>query len=530
MDELKIKSIHFTAEKFANEITSIDAYCKFYAELQKTVASKSVTLDDFKKCLLESLSSSGMETDLRNSVFHLMRSIHNSQDVCSYKDKEPLEYLKKAQMLWEKRIHKSLNSMSADINSLSLARFRLASDRDEILEKWKELSTYEIDLTQYRPVYAPKDFLQVLLWLRNPNFRSFNFKINDGTWEFTHLSLKVKSFAELKILYGEISRGEPLIGVHHEMPSQRAPYPSLEAERIALGEKVIAFNHAPAAQEYLKKGAPLCIRARIWTQLLGSTVTPEREEYFNRLKQRVLQYDLVVDKLIIKDVQLTASNDPSYFVFEDLLYQIMLCFYRDTDVLSIFHHICATPIRGVLRGKAPTTKNSVYYPPNGIIPFHGFTMYACPLCYLYKEPVAVYCTFKAFYMRYWFRMHEVSSSEQGILALCLLFARLLQRYEPVLWMHFKTNHIQPVRVVFKWLMRGFSGYLAVEQLLLLWDVILAYDSLEVISILAVAILSFRKDSLFQVNNQQDVEGVLADLSTIRVMPLIQMSLIRETIP
>lgn len=54
-------------------------------------------------------------------------------------------------------------------------------------------------------------------------------------------------------------------------------------------------------------------------------------------------------------------------------------------------------------------------------------------------------------------------------------------------------------------MRGFSGHLPPEQLLCLWDLILGYDSLEIIPLLAVTILSFRKENLMQVNNQQSVE-------------------------
>lgn len=54
-------------------------------------------------------------------------------------------------------------------------------------------------------------------------------------------------------------------------------------------------------------------------------------------------------------------------------------------------------------------------------------------------------------------------------------------------------------------MRCFSGYLQPEQLLFLWDVIVAYDSLEIVSLLAVCILSFRKNNLFQVDNMQGVE-------------------------
>lgn len=30
----------------------------------------------------------------------------------------------------------------------------------------------------------------------------------------------------------------------------------------------------------------------------------------------------MIDKLIIKDINLTASNDDQYFVFEDVLYQV----------------------------------------------------------------------------------------------------------------------------------------------------------------------------------------------------------------
>lgn len=46
--------------------------------------------------------------------------------------------------------------------------------------------------------------------------------------------------------------------------------------------------------------------------------------YFENLKNNVLQFDLMIDKLIIKDINLTASNDDQYFVFEDVLYQVRL--------------------------------------------------------------------------------------------------------------------------------------------------------------------------------------------------------------
>jgi hypothetical protein len=63
---------------------------------------------------------------------------------------------------------------------------------------------------------------------------------------------------------------------------------------------VLASNHAPVAQEFLKRGCPRGLRGRIWAQIMGSYIHPEHEEYFSGLKQVVLDYDLMVDKLIIK--------------------------------------------------------------------------------------------------------------------------------------------------------------------------------------------------------------------------------------
>lgn len=42
--------------------------------------------------------------------------------------------------------------------------------------------------------------------------------------------------------------------------------------------------------------------------------------------------------------------------------------------------------------------------------------------------------------------------------------------------------------------------------------------------LSIIILSFRKESLMQVNTLDNIEAVLADLSSIKVLPLVQLAL------
>ena len=56
---------------------------------------------------------------------------------------------------------KSLNSMSSELG-LCLAKPRCQEEQEEMVNKWDELSTLDVDLSLFRPVYAPKDFLEIL--------------------------------------------------------------------------------------------------------------------------------------------------------------------------------------------------------------------------------------------------------------------------------------------------------------------------------------------------------------------------------
>ncbi|XP_075972363.1 TBC1 domain family member 19 [Anticarsia gemmatalis] len=513
MEGIKEEAIHHTALKLAEEIKNLSIYKSFYSDVQKLVSSPNVKKEDFKQTLQQAMKEKGLDTKLRNTVFHWVRTQSKQNKL------DPLTSLLKASAQWEKRIHKSLNSMCTDLET-SLAKIRPQSEQEELTEKWNELSTYNLDLSKYRPVYAPKDFLEVLLTLSGyvPYTRD-----DEPKWEFAHLPLQVKTIDQLRAVFPEWALGEALLGAGAGAGAGAA---ALEAERVGLGERVAALGYAPVVQEFLKKGSPQCLRARLWAQVLGSDVKLQHAHYFDKLKKNVLEVDLMIDKLIFKDVQLTASNDDQYFVFEDLLYQVMLLFSRDIEIMQQLKSCIGNPPTVTIKGKQTSAESVTVFPPSGIIPFHGFTMYATPFCYLYDDPVQLYYTFRAFYIRYWHRLHYISTHPQGIVSLCLLYERLLEANEPLLWIHFRNININPIRVVFKWLMRAFSGHLPPDQLLLLWDAILGYDCLEILPLLALAILSFRKENIFQVNTLQNVDAVLADLSTISVIPLLQLALMK----
>ncbi len=43
--------------------------------------------------------------------------------------------------------------------------------------------------------------------------------------------------------------------------------------------------------------------------------------------------------------------------------------------------------------------HTVVYPPNGVVPFHGFALFCAPFCYVYSDPCQLYFTFRAFYLQ-----------------------------------------------------------------------------------------------------------------------------------
>ncbi|XP_051030039.1 TBC1 domain family member 19 isoform X3 [Phodopus roborovskii] len=460
-----------------------------YAQLERQawacLQRPEIRLESLKEDIKAFFKISGWEKKLQNAVYSELNvfPLPSHPSAPAEHLKEPLAYMRKAQGSWEKRILKSLNSMCTEL-SIPLARKRPVGEQKELLNKWNEMGTDEPDLSLFRPVYAPKDFLEK------------------------------ECFIELGLNTGQLGIDD----------STQVPPELFENEHVRIGQKVLGQQDSAAAQQYIRQGSPTALRAELWALILNISSQPEDILYYEQLKTNVIQHDLLVDSLIYKDVKLTASNDDYYFVFEDYLYQVLLCFSRDTSVLGHFAYNSASPPKSYIRGNLGLEEYAVFYPPNGVIPFHGFSMYVAPLCFLYHEPYKLYQIFREMYVRFFFRLHSISSHPSGIVSLCLLFETLLQTYLPQLFYHLREIGAQPLRISFKWMVRAFSGYLATDQLLLLWDRILGYNSLEILAVLAAAVFAFRAVNLMEVTSLAAAEAVLADLSTLKVMPLLQIFL------
>ncbi|XP_067418652.1 TBC1 domain family member 19 isoform X3 [Emydura macquarii macquarii] len=435
-----------------------------------------IKLESLKEDIKEFLKTSGWEKKLQNAVYSELNVFPSPCHPAAPPEhmKEPLVYMRKAQGSWEKRILKSLNSMCTEL-SIPLARKRPIGGQKELLNKWNEMGTDEPDLSLFRPVYAPKDFLEVLMNLRNPNYENGDQPSFRNHLGLIQVPLKVKDIPELRDYFSELGLNTGQLGIDD---STQVPPELFENEHVRVGQTVLTEQDSAAAQQYVRQGCPTALRAELWALILN------------------------------------ISNQP----------EVLLCFSRDTSVLVHFSYNSATPPKSYIRGKLGVEEYAVFYPPNGVIPFHGFSMYVAPLCFLYHEPSKLYQIFREMYVRFFFRLHSISSHPSGIVSLCLLFEALLQTHLPQLFYHLREIGAQPLRISFKWMVRAFSGYLATDQLLLLWDRILGYNSLEILAVLAASVFAFRAVNLMEVTSLAAAEAVLADLSTLKVMPLLQIFL------
>lgn len=229
-------------------------------------------------------------------------------------------------------------------------------------------------------------------------------------------------------------------------------------------------------------------------------------------------YEYIVDDVLRLDVSEHAGADSRFFPFDDMLESLVLVLSRDSTVFNDCSLNPQIPLMGT---------GGVRIPPSGIIPFEGWSVYAAPFAYLGTKLEDVYPLYKKFYCRYLCRLHSISMEKNSLLSLCALFETLFIKKCPQAaynLFHLSPNEPLALKIALPWIIKSFVGFLHVEELLLLFDRMLGYDSVEIIALLAASIFCFRSKLIENARSLSDVEIIFADITHLKVMPLIQRML------
>ncbi|CAH8543698.1 unnamed protein product [Schistosoma margrebowiei] len=130
-------------------------------------------------------------------------------------------YLKKAQVSWERKMLRSLNSMCQELG-IPLGRKRSKGHKEAVLQNWTELSVFFNKQSVIKPVFGPKDLLDVLTSIKHPQVRSTFKDYNSAviaTWGLINLPINVKNLSDLRKFYEPLHIKNPQIGVDDSLPS-----------------------------------------------------------------------------------------------------------------------------------------------------------------------------------------------------------------------------------------------------------------------------------------------------------------------
>lgn len=296
-----------------------------------------------------------------------------------------------------------------------------------------------------------------------------------------------------------------------------------------MSKKVSQVGYIPLLTKCVRRGLHNSVRPIIWKQIMQNSFSSKLGPYFaifhsnsqqytqqqsifsiymQQLRDDISKRRLLSDSMVHNDVKRT-SDDENYFVFEDILDQVMMLFTRDS---TIARDCVIKPVTLIGISSAETEKENVneisssrrFYPPNGVIPFEGASLLASPFCYLGSKPDDVYYLFRHFYTCYFCGLHTISSHPEGIISLCKCFEDLLQEADPQLFYHLLQMEIHPLEIAFNWIFHAFVGYLAVDQLLLLWDRIIGFNNVHILPIFAASLFTFRSKFLLNASNKQEI--------------------------
>ncbi|CAL8385616.1 unnamed protein product [Arctogadus glacialis] len=195
-----------------------------------------IKLESLKEDVRHFLRVSGWEKKLHNAVY---REMHVQPPLSLLPTppehrKEPLLYMRSAQVSLSPPIPvNTVSSMSSELG-VPLARKRPAAEQKELANKWNEMSTDEPDLSQFRPVYAPKDFLEVLIGLRNPNHEHSEQVSTRSHWGLIQLPLSVRDVVQMREMYSELGLTSGQLGIDDQANLHPDVFESqhVEAEKI----------------------------------------------------------------------------------------------------------------------------------------------------------------------------------------------------------------------------------------------------------------------------------------------------------
>ncbi|KAJ3405500.1 hypothetical protein HDU80_001232 [Chytriomyces hyalinus] len=420
-----------------------------------------------------------------------------------------------------RRSREDIDAFLNDENASSKVNIHSGIERIQISARREE--------EKIQGLYSELDLLDALERMQPSGIYSAQVPFVPSFWSAFQTPLQPISIEEFRVKFKELGPAFAQFGMDELSDSEQCA--EFATSFLGIANCVCAARDAAQARNFSKRGIPSHLRASMWDLMIQSDMFIDHITYAQdecrSIRAQIAKYSLLTDRIILNDVNDWCKNDDTFFVFEDMIKGILLLWGRDGWILKNAPNASGMSIAdmdsklaGTMKGKwgLPIQK----YPPNGLYPFRGLSNYAMIVSFIQPEIEPAYITFRQLYVRYFHNLHTISCHPHSLPNLLTTFESLLKSLDPLLFLHLTQNAgTVPIKFAFRWILYGFVGVLDVEQVLLLWDRILGFETTELLSAVAAALFLFRRERLMHVRGEKDVEAVLSDFSMVKVIPLLQ---------
>lgn len=444
---------------------------------QSSSSTRLETKDNLKDAIKKMLDKNGGEDKLR---MLLQNSIYNYKTDVSIIDPELRTRFSDTCRKWREYLEVLMQNFYSD-----------ALTEMKKLKKSKEPHTNYIQLK----IFDWEDMLNF--------FSKFKAREEDRLVRFQLLYFQVPNIRTIKTMFKELNTEKfDHIGFKDE---------EFYADKEANCEEVIAEKSG--AFDYLncfKFGIPASCRYKFLYKFSeGDFYTrPSKASTNDQLSDQETE----LMKFHLKNDLLHVCNETSFFAFDDTLLDFAFRLISERDILfDVFEQ----PQESNFTGRLPCR----------IIPFKGLLRFPGLLTYFNKKKDKVYSIVKYLLHQHVSKLFDIrTSNSENLIALCMIFERIFLKTMNQLYLHLRSLEIYPVDLAGSWMSCFFIGILGPDQVFMLIDRLIGYNSLHLLPVLSLSIFKMHERQLMQVKNKSEYIEVFSRAKDVNFLMAVNLYL------
>ena len=248
---------------------------------------------------------------------------------------------------------------------------------------------------------------------------------------------------------------------------------------------------------------------------------PELNKINNKLNLYHEESYLAIDYIINEDIKIVADSE-SFFLQIDKIYYLIRKIIRDPKILTLTQSIKPLLYINSITTSTDNKNTVVPFPPSGIIPYQGICYQCGVFTYLSKDENIIYSIYSIFYSKYLCKINSYSTDYNSLLSLLYNLNNLVYTLLSELNSIFIKYNFDINEEVIRWFYTSFGELLSIQDIFIIYDIILLSESNHIFVLVAFSIINYKKESLYLCNSKNDIINCLNSIKyeEIRIVELI----------